>query len=139
MFTTESVILMIFAAGFILFSFSILVFAVMCYRIAALYAPPLENRSRIPTLGQRLRHKLKLEPADTKTDPEVIQGKNAWPEPEEEVAGSPVVTQFVGAAEASQAKDRDEWWQEQRDLGYTEDQIGEMEDSRVVPVFEAES
>lgn len=139
MFTTESVILMIFAAAFILFSFSIVVFAVMCYRIAALYAPGAENEPQIPTLAHRIGRKLKLEPADTETDTEVVQGQNAWPDREEEVAASPAVTQFVGAAEASQAKDRDEWWQEQRDLGYTEDEIGEMEDSRVVPVFEAES
>jgi len=139
MFTTETVILMIFAAAFMLFSFAIIVFAVMAYRIAALYAPGVEDRRRIPGLGQRLRRHLKLEAADTEADQPAIEGKNAWPERDEEVAASPVVTQFVGAAEASQAKDREQWWEEKRAEGYTEDEIGEMEDSRIVPVFEAES
>lgn len=139
MFTTENVILMIFGAGFTLFSFAIIVFAVMAYRIAALYAPGVEDNRRIPTLGQRFRRGLKLEPADTEAEQPAIEGKNAWPDQDEEVASKPAVTQFVGAAEASQAKDREEWWQEKRGEGYSEDEIHDMEDARVVPVFEAES
>ena len=139
MFTTETVILMIFAAAFMLFSFAIIVFAVMSYRIAALYAPPGEDRRRIPGLGQRLRRHLKLESADTEAEQPATEGKNAWPDRDEEVAARPAVTQFVGAAEASQAKDREQWWEEKRGEGFTEDQIGEMEDARIVPVFEAES
>lgn len=139
MFTTETVILMIFVAAFMLFSFAIIVFAVMGYRIAALYAPGVEDRRRIPGLGQRFRRHLKLEPADTEAEQPPIEGKNEWPDRDEEVAARPAVTQFVGAAEASQAKDREEWWEEKRAEGYSEDEIGEMEDARIVPVFEAES
>lgn len=139
MFTTEQVILMVFGAGFMLFSFAIIVFAVMSYRIAALYAPGVEDKRRIPTLGQRFGRRLKLEPADTVAEQPVTEGKNAWPDKDEEVASKPAVTQFVGAAEASQAKDREEWWQEKREEGYSENEIGEMEDARIVPVFEAES
>ena len=85
--------------------------------------------------GQRLRR----QPADADGEPEATKGVNAWPDQPEEVAGEEVVTQFAGAAEATQAIDREKWWQEQRDAGYSEEEIADMEESRVVPVFTADS
>ncbi len=130
----EQVILIIFGVAFIAFSLAVMVLAILAYRIAVLYAPPTEKKRRIPTLGQRLRHQA----ADTDEPGDVIEGTNKWPTTEGEVAEDEAVTQFVGAAEATQATDREKWWEEQREAGYTDEAIGEMEESRIVPVFTAD-
>ena len=129
----EHVILIVFGVGFFQFNLTLMVLGILGYRIALLYGPAQEQKRRIPTLGQRLRR----ETAETGEAPAPIEGVNEWPEQEEEVAAEEAVTQFVGAAEATQATDRDKWWEEKREEGYSDDQIKEMEDSRVVPVFAA--
>lgn len=131
----------VIGATMMAFSIALVILAFLIYKIAKLYAPEQTQTRRTPPFGRRVVVE------DAGMDPAVLQGVNKYPKPTEtdddeppseteDVAQPPTVTQVAVAAEGMMAQDRDEWWEEMREEGYTEDEIGDMENAGVVSVFE---
>lgn len=131
----------VIGATMMAFSIALVILAFLIYKIAKLYAPEQTQTRRTPPFGgRRVVEDEGLEPA-------VLQGLNRYPKPTEteddepaseteHVAEPPTVTQVAVAAEGMMAQDREKWWEEMREEGYSEDQIGDMENAGVVSVFE---
>jgi len=140
---SETLLVLAIVVGLTLMAFSIagIILATLIYKVAKLYAPDPTQTRRTPEFGAGRM----LEEAGL--DSPVLQGLNRYPKPTEteddepppeteDVAQPPTVTQVAVAAEGMIAQHREEWWQEKRDEGYSDDEIGAMENSAVVPVFE---
>jgi len=123
------------------FSIALIILALLIYKIAKLYAPERTQTRRTPPFG----HRAVVD--DEGIEPAVLQGLNRYPKPTEteddepppeteDVAQPPTVTQVAVAAEGMMSQDRELWWDEQREAGYSDEEIGEMENAGVVPVFE---
>jgi hypothetical protein len=111
-----------------LMALALIVLGITAYRIAALYAPPVERPRRVPTFG---RHR----PADVDEERPASPGVNGWPSAAQ-VAAENRASQIAGAAEVQLLGERDQWWEEQRADGLTDQEIEAKEASQVVPVFE---
>lgn len=125
----ELVVLIFLGMMLFLMALAMIVLGVVVYKVAKLYAPEEIPRRGIPPFG---RSRAVLEPADADYDQPVEPVKNGWPD----VAAGDRVSNLASAAEMQLAGDRERWWEEKREDGYTDEQIEEMESSGVVPVFE---
>lgn len=140
---SETLLALAIVVGLTLLAFSIagIILAVLLYKVAKLYAPDPRQIRRTPEFGAgRIIE-------DHGMDSPILPGLNRYPKSTEaegdelssatdDVAERPIVTQVAVAAEGMIAQHRAEWWAEKREDGYSDDEIGEMEDSAVVPVFE---
>ncbi len=127
--SVEYLILIIFAAILMFMALSLLVFGITAYKIAALYAPEPEKPRRVPRFGGAAAA---IVPADNETGEPAEPGENGWPK----VAATEVGSQIAGAAEMMLTGEREKWWEEKREEGYSDDEIAAEEAAQVVPVFE---
>lgn len=126
--TPSNLILLVLLAIVWTGAIALIVFGITAYKIAVLYAPGDNLPRRVPRFGSTPV----LEPADTDGDTPVVAGPNGYPD----VARRDLGTQIAGQAEVTLVGEREKWWEEQRELGLTDDEIAVEEAGRVVPVFE---
>lgn len=126
-------VVLIIGVSLIVFSLALIVMAIVAYRIAALYAPQNGGARPVPGFGQTVT---KLAGGRIVDRQDTIEGVNGYPDTQNEVAETAVVTEVTGAAEGTLAAERERWWDEKREEGYDDDEIVEMERNKVVPVFE---
>lgn len=131
----------VIGATMMAFSIALIILAFLIYKIAKLYAPEQTQTRRTPPFGRRVIAE------DEGVDTAVLQGLNRYPKPAETEDGEPpsesgdvaqplAVTQVAVAAEGMMGQDREAWWEEMREDGYSEEEIGDMENAGVVSVFE---
>lgn len=122
--TTGQVIMYMWSLTLVAIVIATVAVAFLVYLIVRLLNPKAQATPAVPSFH---------------TVREAFAAVNGWPKPEKgdesdtpDVASAPKVTQVLGMADEQAKTDRDEWWEEQRAAGRTDEEIGAEELSNVV-------